>query len=186
MIGRTRPLALLAAMLLVARAALAQVPGPAEPLSLPPAGARCENASADMPADAPRGASAYSFSFGVPAAQIRLADGTLIAAGSSPREIDAAFDSLGRIILLRDNIGYGLWRSVTVVASFPRDGPAQGFRMELAADSAALMAVAQREGLQAALAAVPQTGRRTQLPLDTADLRRARVLADTLWSRRCR
>ncbi len=151
-------------------------------LALPGAAAlTCETDSSPL-----LGLRAFLFSVGAPSLQIRDASGQLLAAGPAPREIAAVFDTAGRPALLSDVVRLGVTRQVSVTVHFDRDGNAVGFRQLADTDSAAVMARVQREGLRALDRAIQENTRmRPPEALDALALRRARMLIEWLWGKRC-
>jgi hypothetical protein len=135
---------------------------------------------------APPGSRAYTFEAGRPVNVLRDATGRVFFPGMPPREISIVFDSGGNPLMVADMADITQWRQSAVVAYFPMDRPAFGFHQVAEADSAAVMERVKREGLQALQAASREaTHLGPQEPLDSAALRRARVLAVHFWPRRC-
>jgi len=169
------------------RPSAGQVPPDTALLATPPVErATCTDESATLPASAGRGARAFRFDVGSSLVQAVRPDGQVLSLGPAMREINVLFDSLGRPIALTDEVTISRWHVATVVVRF-QDGPAgTGYRNDMTTDSAAILALAEREGPSAAIAGIRQASRSSREPLDLAWLRRARALAEELWRRGCR
>jgi len=156
-------------------------------LSLPPDSViTCHPESGFAPRSAPPGARAFTFDVGHSVNVLRDATGRVFFPGMPPREISVVFDSAGSPLMLADLADITQWRQGSVVAYFPVDRAAFGFRQIAQTDSAAAMARVKREGLQALQAAsreATQIG--PQEPLDSVAVQRARLLALHFWARRC-
>ena len=180
-------LALAILTLLPLRGAGAQSPADTVLLSLPAdSGTTCRQDNSLIPLDAPPGLRAFVFAVGSPSMQLRDATGRLVVAGPPPREVSVAFDSIGVPVLLVDEVEITRWRQGHAVVHFFVGEHGTGYQQIAVADSAAGMARLQREGpgaLQDVSRQVTHIGARE--PLDSLGLRRARALAQYLWTKRC-
>jgi hypothetical protein len=131
---------------------------------------------------------AFGFLFRVGKSKVLLRDpaGQIISIGSALRQISIAFDSGGKPLFFLDQIVVDNWHQALASVSFDSVGHASGYLKDISIDSAAVTAVAIRDGPQAGLAATSRTLENTpRRMLDTVLMERAKALASNLWKRGC-
>ena len=129
-----------------------------------------------------------AFEFRVGKARVLLKDpaGTIIPVGRVPRQISIAFDSAGKPQFFTDQVVIDNWHQTLALVTFDSLGQASGYIQDVAVDSAAVMAVTSRDGLQAGLAAASRVLERTPRgKLSVGLMERAKALASALWNKRC-
>ncbi len=131
---------------------------------------------------------AFGFMFRVGKSKVLLRNpaGQIIPVGPAPRLISIAFDSAGTPLFFTDQLVVDNWHQTLASVDLDSGGRVSGFIQEISIDSAAVMAVALRDGLQASLAATRHAIENApRTALSTAHAERARALASALWTKRC-
>ena len=131
---------------------------------------------------------AFGFLFRVGKSKVLLRNpaGQVISIGPALRQISIAFDSVGKPLFFLDQIVVDNWHGALASIDFDSGGHVSGYLKDISIDSAAIIAVATRDGQKAGFdarnRALENTPRRM---LDTALMERAKALASALWNRRC-
>ena len=131
---------------------------------------------------------AFGFLFRVGKSKVLLRNpaGQVISIGPALRQISIAFDSVGKLLFFLDQIVVDNWHQALASVSFDSIGHASGYLKDISIDSAAVTAVAIRDGPQAGLAAASRTVENTpRKMLDAVLMERARALASNLSKRGC-
>ena len=129
---------------------------------------------------------AFQFRVGKTRALLKDPAGTIIPVGPAPRQISIAFDSAGKPQSFTDQVAIDNWHQTLALVTFDSVGQASGYVQDVAVDSAAIMAITSRDGLQAGLAAASRGVERTPRgKLSVGLMERAKILASALWNKRC-
>jgi len=99
------------------------------------------------------------------------------------REIQVAFDSAGRAVLMADDVNFGIRGGESVVAVADSTGHLVGTRIDVTVDSAAIQRPIALGDLTRGLDAVRRPVKRA---LSSEENKQLSLLATWLWNRRCR
>jgi hypothetical protein len=136
----------------------------------------------------PGATEAHWFWIGLAVPTVRTGGGQVLASSPPPRQIWVSYDRAGRPVLLADSVSDAAGHTVAQVRFGPGTN-ASGFRQRAELDSALarqlMNSSAKLTVMEVADSLTRAMKRSPPAALDAATLRRAREIADFLWTRRC-